>query len=33
MKSSRRRFLKLAGIAALGLGTRPVVDAAYAAVG
>jgi len=33
MKSSRRRFLKLAGIAALGLGSRPVVEAAFAAVG
>ena len=33
MKSSRRRFLKLAGIAALGLGSRPLVDAAYAAAG
>ncbi|MGD8368188.1 MAG: 4Fe-4S dicluster domain-containing protein [Desulfobacterales bacterium] len=31
MKSSRRRFLKLAGIAALGLGSRPVLDAAFAA--
>ncbi len=33
MKSSRRRFLKLAGIAALGLGSRPIVDAAFAAEG
>jgi len=33
MKSSRRRFLKLAGIAALGIGSRPVLDAAFAAGG
>ena len=33
MKSSRRRFLKLAGIAAIGLGSRPVFDAAFAAGG
>lgn len=26
MKKSRRRFLKIAGISALGLGTKPVVD-------
>lgn len=27
MKSSRRRFLQIAGISALGLGTKPVLDA------
>ncbi len=26
MKSSRRRFLKIAGISALGLGAKPVLD-------
>jgi anaerobic selenocysteine-containing dehydrogenase len=30
MDSSRRRFLKIAGIAALGLGTQPVLDAVAA---
>ncbi|MBI5062572.1 MAG: twin-arginine translocation signal domain-containing protein, partial [Desulfatitalea sp.] len=27
MKSSRRRFIKLAGIAALGLGAQPAIKA------
>jgi Fe-S-cluster-containing dehydrogenase component len=27
MKSSRRRFLKIAGVSALGLGAKPVLDA------
>ena len=26
MKSSRRRFLKIAGISALGIGAKPVLD-------
>ena len=30
MQSSRRRFLKLAGIAAVGLSTRPVIQAVAA---
>jgi hypothetical protein len=30
MESSRRRFLKIAGIAAVGLGTQPVIQAVAA---
>jgi molybdopterin-containing oxidoreductase family iron-sulfur binding subunit len=33
MKSSRRRFLKLAGIAALGLSSTPAIKAAFGAGG
>ncbi len=33
MESSRRRFLKMAGIAAVGLGTQPVIQAAAATGG
>lgn len=32
MKSSRRRFLKIAGVAAMGVGAKPILDA-YAASG
>ncbi len=33
MEDSRRRFLKIAGIAALGMGTAPVIDAVAASGG
>ncbi len=33
MESSRRTFLKLAGISALGLGAKPVLDALAASGG
>jgi hypothetical protein len=33
MEDSRRRFLKLAGVSALGLGTAPVIDAVAASGG